>query len=249
MNKIYPIETGRFQQMQKTNFTYTKNQGEIIKASILMFLIETPSALIAVDTGGSDEEWAKAYHHPLIRTPDMAPDQAVRNLGFSPGDVSIVINTHLHWDHATNNNLFPNAKIYVQREEINYALDPLPIHYTYYETPHIGLTPPWFSSLNRMKLLDGDFKVMDGVEILHLPGHTPGFQGVYVETDEGPVLIAGDCIPLYENWVPAGPLKYLPSGIHCDLFSYYRTLERIEQMNVKILPGHDVALAEIKRIG
>lgn len=249
MNKIYPIETGRFLQMQKTNFTYTRNQGDIIQASVLMFLIETPTRLIAVDTGGSGEAWAREHHHPLVRTEDMVPDRAVEKLGFSPKDVSVIVNTHLHWDHATNNDLFPNAEIYVQKKEVEYALDPLPIHYTYYESPAIGLTPPWFSSLNRMKLIWGDLDLGEGIKLLHLPGHTPGFQGVAVETAEGEVLLAGDCLPLYENWQAYGPLKYLPSGIHGDLFEYYKTLERIESMNVRIIPGHDTQVSEITCIG
>lgn len=249
MNKIYPIETGRFLEMQKTNFTYTRNQGEKIQASVLMFLIATPKTLIVVDTGASTAEWAAKHHHPMLRTEDMVPENAVRNLGFDPLDVSVIINTHLHWDHASNNDIFPNAKIYVQKRELEYAQNPLPIHYTYYESQHIGLQLPWLGSLDRMIALEDDFNVDEGVDIIFLPGHTPGFQGVSVQTEDGEFLLAGDCIPLYENWEPVGFYEYLPSGIHCNLFEYYHTLKRIKEMNIPIIPGHDIKVLKNRRFG
>lgn len=220
--------------------------GVKIVSPIIMYLIKGRDKLVLVDTGASDEEWARKYHHPIRQTEEMKPFHALKNLGISPEDIEIVVNTHLHWDHCFNNELFTKAKIYVQKKEMQYALSPLPPHYLYYESYQIGLYPKWLKSLDRCVALEGDTSLLDGIELVTLPGHTPGFQGVLVNTEQGRYLISGDCTALFENWEGNSRYKHIPSGIHYSLPEYYETFEKMERICDFLLPGHDQKVFEQK---
>jgi glyoxylase-like metal-dependent hydrolase (beta-lactamase superfamily II) len=242
--KIIPISTGRFQTAEKSNFTYGINQGVKIQAPILMWFIESPNKRILIDTGGGDPDWAARYHHPLDRKKEEDPINALKDLGLFPTDIDIIIMTHLHWDHSFNTDLFPNAKVVVQQEEVYYALNPLPCHALYYESQLIGMTPPWLKSLNRMEIINGEKEIEPGIRVISLPGHTPGFQGVLVDLKSGRCMIAGDTIPLWENWEPNHQGFRTPSGIHTNLFDYYNSFKIIESITDRVLPGHDMKVLE-----
>ena len=136
--RIYPICAGMFPDIEKSNLAYQKDAGTKLREPILMYLIKGRNLCMLVDTGGCDPSWAEKYHHTLIQTEDMQPTNAVRNLGVAPEDISIIVNTHLHWDHCSNNDKFPNAKIYVQKREVQFAVNPIPTQYTYYESTARG---------------------------------------------------------------------------------------------------------------
>lgn len=86
-----------------------------------------------------------------------------------PEDIDMIVLTHLHWDHCYNLEKFPNAEIYVQKSEIKYALDPLPCHRYSYEI-RLELTPPWIVHQEKFVVMDGDYTLIEGVDIYHLPG-------------------------------------------------------------------------------
>ncbi len=243
---IYPIKVGEFTAAEKSNFTYQTDCGIKIVAPVIMYLIEGNGALVLVDTGCSDEDWAMKHHHRLTRSGEMHPLAGLKALGFDVEDVEIVINTHLHWDHCFNNGLFPRAKIYTQKREVEYALDPLPVHWVYYESSQTGLVPPWLKSHEQMVLVDGDHVLCPGIELVALPGHSPGFQGVLVHTAKGRTLIAGDCCPLFENWAGNGIHAHIPSGIHYRLDEYYASFSKMERICDAILPGHDPAVCDCR---
>ncbi|MCR4442516.1 MAG: N-acyl homoserine lactonase family protein [Peptococcaceae bacterium] len=245
--QVIPINTGEFQAAEKSNFTYQVDAGVKIIAPLTAFLVKGKDKLVLVDTGGSDEEWARKYHHPIKQSEDQKPLNALKKLGVRPEDIDFVVDTHLHWDHCFNNALFTKAKIYVQQKELEYAISPLPPHYVYYESYQIGMYPQWLKSMERMVAVEGDYNLLPGIDLIFLPGHTPGFQGVLVNTEAGKCMIAGDTLPQYENWTGnphASHLKRIVSGIHVNLFDYYRTMKRIEELSDYILPGHDLKVFE-----
>lgn len=238
--RIIPINVGTFNAIDKSIFSYRKNQGKKIKAACIMWYIEGSKENIIVDTGPSDPFWSEQYHHQLIRTEQQRPDIALKKYGISPNDVKLVINTHLHWDHCYGNDLFKNAKILVQEQELIYALNPLPCHEIDYET---NLGRPFLKGIERMEILSGDVKVADGILVIHIPGHTPGMQGVLIETKKGKYLIASDAVGLFENWQGE---KSIPSGIFVNLEDYYISLKKITSVADFILPGHDIRVFENK---
>lgn len=136
------------------------------------------------------------------------------------------------------------AQFIVQEEEIRYTISPLPVHSVAYETPDIGAPPLWLETYSQFKIIRGDYQIGTGISTVHLPGHSPGFQGVLIETIDGPYLIAGDSVPLYESWQGLEHEAHIPSGVHTDLSSCYQSFNKIEETGAKILPGHDVQIFE-----
>ena len=183
----------------------------------------------------------------MLRTENQTLEFALAQLSLAPADIDIVVNTHLHWDHCYNNHLFPNAKFFVQKEELKYAIAPLPAHVHGYEALQLGMRPPF--TRTKWEDLDGDEEIAPGITVLLTPGHTPGSQSVLVKSSRGSAFIGGDTIPLFESWNQGstghGPI---PSGIYTDLDAYYKTFRRLAPILNKtdlILPGHDQLIFEL----
>lgn len=216
------------------------NEGVKFRSPCLAFYIEGAPKKILVDTGPCDPEAAMRYHHlSLDKGSSQNLETALGALGVDLCEVEIVIFSHLHWDHCYNLEGLSNATFFVREEEIRYAVAPLPVHRIAYEVGIPGLLPPWMKVFDRMRVIREDCEIVPGVTLVSLPGHTPGSQGVLVDTEKGPYLIAQDTVPLFENWKGSPYLKHIPSGIHVDLAVYFETLLKIERLSAYVLPGHD----------
>jgi glyoxylase-like metal-dependent hydrolase (beta-lactamase superfamily II) len=106
--------------------------------------------------------------------------------------------------------------------------------------------PPWARVVQRTRPVDGDAEITPGVRVIAFPSHTQGFQGVLVETRQGPILIAGDMLPYFDNWTGRWGFEHIPSGIFAaSLRDYYACFDRIRQLApAVILPGIDPRVAE-----
>jgi N-acyl homoserine lactone hydrolase len=154
-------------------------------------------------------------------------ERHLRLLGLRPADVDFVVNTHLHFDHAGNNDLFAGATFLVQREHYTAALGNPAFPNRYWNQPG-----------RRFELLDGDTELFPGVEALLTPGHAPGHQSVLVRLPEtGPLIICGDAIHGQahidrDDWsTQADPIAARASGM--------RLLKLAEAESATLLFGHD----------
>jgi N-acyl homoserine lactone hydrolase len=236
---IWPIQMGVNPGKEKSHLTHGINVGVKLDTPIIVYVIKGAQKNIMVDSGGPGPEWVEKYHESkTINYQDI--ESGLKKIGLNPDDIDILICTHLHWDHCFNNHKFKNARILVQKEEIRYAIAPLPMHALFYESQMIGMRPPWLNALENIEIVDGDREIAPGIELVKIPGHTPGFQGVNVKTSEGNYFIAGDFCPLFENWEGVPPLKHVVSPIHVNLEDYYESFEKVEKIADFLLPGHDL---------
>ncbi|HKW78079.1 MAG TPA: N-acyl homoserine lactonase family protein [Candidatus Limnocylindria bacterium] len=144
---------------------------------VMAFLIRHSQGLVLVDTGlGEGDTEIEELYKPHIRNIKVA----IYGAKIEAEDVSLVINTHMHFDHAGANSEFPDVAILVQEAEWQVAWDE-------------GYTVrSWIDFPDASYLrLHGDTDVADGLRVLSTPGHSPGHQSVAVETEDGLVLIAG----------------------------------------------------------
>ena len=227
---IYPLHVGDLVR-PKSNLMYMKFSDVKIQFPLICWYITDGEKKIMVDTGGTppDSRW-----QPSFRTPEQAPDKALGRLGVKTEEITDVLITHLHWDHCGNNDLFPNAKFYVQRREMDDMINPC-----------IDLFKGSFDREQVLKtkyvLLDGDCEFADGIQVIATPGHSAGSQSVVVDTEAGKYIITGDLIALYEcmDYEP-----WVVNGIHINLIEYYNSLNRVKTLGYTVLPGHDIKVLE-----
>ena len=242
---IRPLNMGVLVGLHKTNFLLNRAHSEKVDAPCIAWLLHGASSTVLVDAGPCDVATAATYYkRTLARTPQQEVPAALRQGGVAPADVDLVILTHLHWDHSYNLELMTKATILVQEREVRYAMHPLPTDLRPYGMGTRGFRPGWPGSYDRFALVDGDKDVLPGVGVYLLPGHTPGCQGVGVDTRDGVYLIAGDNVPLFENWRGDDQLRRIPSGLHVDLEAYFRSFDKMERIARHVLPSHDPRVFE-----
>jgi N-acyl homoserine lactone hydrolase len=176
------------------------------------FVITHPGGALLVDTGvgGPDEllsDWRVVNH--------SAAD-ALAELDMSPGDIDLVINTHLHFDHCGQNAVFRHAPFCIQRDELDRARR---------ESQELA---GWFDFMGaRFELLDGDAQVVPGVSVITTPGHTSGHQSVVVRAgDGGPDVLIGDAAYTPRQYLGPPDAK-LPPGQASDVAAWQDSLQRI----------------------
>ncbi|WP_226036654.1 N-acyl homoserine lactonase family protein [Aquibacillus saliphilus] len=236
---IKPLLVGVFPNFETSTFLYGKRQGQKEDFPCIMFLIEVNGKKIVVDTGPCDSEKASKYHTPIIQTDEMQPYNALTNIGINPEEVDYVVLSHLHWDHCSNCKMFKNARFFVQKAELSYAIAPSPLQKRPYEIGFDRL-PSWMDVFQQMEPIEGDlYDLVKGVHLVTLPGHTPGLMGVLAETKDGVYAIASDCVPLNENWEGDGKLKHIPNGIHINLEEYEHSFDKLDKLAKVVLAAHD----------
>ena len=200
---------------------------------------------ILVDTGMCETERAN-WHHPGSRQELHEPiHKQLQAKGVDPGEIEMVIFTHLHWDHCHNMDRFPNAKFLVSAKELEFALEPIPPYYKSYEYKELGKKAP-FTDVP-FETFDGEIELLPGITVFPTPGHSPGHYGVAVSTTGGIHVIAGDAVFAYVNLEPAGEfLPFTIMGRFMDIYAAWKTLEDITKRATVVLPGHDMKVFDIE---
>ncbi len=219
--------------------------GRILKVPDIAWLLtdEKTGRNILVDTGPSeDPKRDSQFHSPVEKTDEQQLDYALRKEGIEPESIDTVILTHLHWDHGYGVYKLPNAQVYVQRDELQYAVAPFTVHRGAYELNDTGKPPYFFRFFHRIKVVDGDAGFCDGIELVKLPGHSPGSQGVLVRGRNGRYLITGDLYYNMDNYH-----EDLPTGVYTSLYDYYASYAKVKNLgdDVTLLCGHDYQAFEI----
>jgi N-acyl homoserine lactone hydrolase len=223
--------------------------GEKERSKRIAVYIGGAKKKILVDAGAPDIERVLKYHtHSWSEPykPEQKMEYQLAKAGVKAEEIEVVVLTHLHYDHVGYVDRFPNAKFIVSEVEFKYALDPLPPYYLAYESFHVGLEPLFLKVIKQIKTIDmQEKKIVEGVRIIPLPGHTPGSIGLVVETEKGPHVIAGDAVPKYGNLkgFPNENLPHYPSGFYTDLQAMWKSMELVHDIvegdYSKVIAGHD----------
>lgn len=230
---ITPMLMGRFVGHEKSAFTYKKDYGVGLNAPLFTFFVQGGGKNILFDCGPESPELAPLKTHRQI-TEHVSLQQQLEQHGLKPSDVDAVVLSHLHWDHSYNLELFPDKPIYVQAEEVRAALTPIPCEEHNYNVKDGNGLPQWLAGFEAMVQLEGDFQLADGLQIVTLPGHSPGLHGLLVDTAEGRYMLASDHYPLIENFE-----KGIPAGSHTSLYQWYDSHKKVLKLADYVLPGHD----------
>ncbi|VWX54142.1 N-acyl homoserine lactonase family protein [Novosphingobium sp. 9U] len=170
--------------------------------------------------------------------------------GLTPGDIDHIVLTHGHFDHAENLDLFPDACVVIQRDEISHAADPVPSQRIYYWASTIGNLVARRRG-SQIRALDGDCDLFEGFRILKVPSHTPGMQVPIITTEKGKVAVASDLGDHYRYWYPADPRATdRPQRSLSDAFmtgnirseserDWQAAMRRVRDASDIVIPAHD----------
>ncbi|GAB2869470.1 N-acyl homoserine lactonase family protein [Nocardioides pacificus] len=227
--RLFPFRSGHIEL--PTAFFLGGEEGRT-RAPISCFLIEHPDGLTIFDAGFgrrfSRPDGTPADGH--IDLPDSELlDRQVAAAGFDPAEVSRVVCSHLHTDHAGGLDLFPQARIVVQREEWAHATtaDDRAYH------------RPEFETGQDVETVDGEHDLYgDGTVVLvPTPGHTPGHQSARVRAATGVAVLAGDAC----NLTRAMDLLRIPDHAHseADYRSSLQWFADERDAGHHVFPSHD----------
>jgi glyoxylase-like metal-dependent hydrolase (beta-lactamase superfamily II) len=168
------------------------------------------------------------------------PDKALVRLGIRPEEVTDVVVTHMHWDHADGVDLFPKARVWIQKDEFNYYTREAKQPSGHDENNELNEVSAMvkLNTQGRVRLVDGDAReILPGVTVYTGGRHTFASQYVGVNTKAGRVVIASDNLYLYENLD-----KHVPIAQTFDAKSNLAAQDRMRQLAANprlIVPGHD----------
>jgi glyoxylase-like metal-dependent hydrolase (beta-lactamase superfamily II) len=175
-------------------------------------LVEHESGLVLIDTGSGNKENAKfigiyGIENEAVTVPGRtALEDGLAQLGVRADDISIVIDTHLHFDHAGGNTFvdpdrgndaptpritFERARYVVQRGEYDFAT-----HAN--ERTAASYFPANYAPLVEagvLELLSGEQEIVEGIRVIPTPGHTPHHQSVLLTSNGDTAFYAADLVP------------------------------------------------------
>jgi glyoxylase-like metal-dependent hydrolase (beta-lactamase superfamily II) len=182
-----------------------------IPLGLRCLLVETPDALVLIETGAGnkeDEKFVSIYGIENRAAGGGFPDrvqEAIAACGFGADQVDVVVDTHLHFDHAGGNTYrdgegrvqlsFPNATYVVQRGEWEWA-------HRANERISASYLPHNFDPVHeagRWRFLEGEAEVVPGVTVIRTPGHTPWHQSVLVRSGGETACFLADVIPTFAH--------------------------------------------------
>ncbi|MGY4826965.1 N-acyl homoserine lactonase family protein [Sphaerotilaceae bacterium SBD11-9] len=199
-----------------------------------VWLIRSATRSVLVDTGFSAATGV-ARERNFLR----CPIEALAALGTAPEQVHEVVLTHLHYDHAGNLGLLPNARFHVQELEMQFATgrcmcEPAQRH-AYAVDDVTELVRQVYA--DRVVFHRGDSELAPGVQLLLIGGHTQGLQAVRVRTARGWVVLASDASHYYENVerTLAFPIVFNRD----DMLAGHRRITAAADSPQHVVPGHD----------
>ncbi len=216
------------------SFIFADNHDAPHAMDYFMWVLKRDDEIILVDTGYDDAE-AADRDRPIR----MNPAVALAPLGLKPEEITAVIVTHLHYDHAGGLHLFPNATLHMQAAEMAFATGPCMCHDTLrmpFTADHVCEAVKRLYS-GKLIFHDGEAEVVDGVTVHCIGGHSRGLQCVRVRTSAGWLVLASDAAHYYENFEFRKPFPIVVDLQ--DMLDGYDTLNRLASSPELIIPGHD----------
>ncbi|GAA4682271.1 N-acyl homoserine lactonase family protein [Streptomyces youssoufiensis] len=199
---------------------------------VLAYLVRHGDGLILFDTGiGDAGPETEAHYRPRRRA---LPD-ALAASGVALGDVSMVVNCHLHFDHCGGNPLLGGKPILVQDVELatarqgDYTVDAL--------VDFPGAT---------YEEVAGEAEVWPGVWVVPTPGHTPGHQSLVVRQGDGTVVLAGQAYDFASHFASEQLARQATiDGVEQPVPPYQPWLDRLADFDPRrVFFAHDCSVWE-----
>lgn len=254
--RLYAIETGRFALDGGAMFGVVPkvlweklippDSRNRIPMAMRALLIEEGDRLMLVDVGVGHKYTPKFADLYAIDHSTYTLESELKKYGFSPDDVTDVVLTHLHFDHAGGSTqrvgerlqpTFPKARYYIQRSHWEWAHAPNP-------RERASFFPENYDPIaeaGQLVLLEGEQELMPGVRLRVVNGHTEGQQLVEVQYKGHTLLYGADLFPTSAHL----PLPYVMAYDVRPLVTFeerQRILPWLVQNQVVVFYEHDAMI-------
>lgn len=223
-----------------------------IQLGMRCLLIEHDVGLVLIDSGAGNKESEKFYDiYGVENAGSPGPtrlEDGIRAAGFRPEDIAVVINSHLHFDHAGGNTTrdsagatrpsFPAARYMIQRGEYEYATHTNErTAASYFAHNFVPLV-----EAGLVDFIEGDREILAGVRSVLTPGHTPFHQGLLIESAGERAFYLADLAPTAAHlplpWIMGYDVEPLVT-----LETKRRILKRAVDEDWLVIFEHDAATA------
>lgn len=238
--KIHPIVVGS-KIFDKGMMTYQHGYGDRYVIPIYAWYLEGSDKHILVDTGEmspiQSEDREKSIGGKIHTF-----EQGLQKWGLTPGDIDIVIHTHLHNDHCENDYKCTRATFYVHQKELERIHDPHPLDFRYL-VDYIEDV----EENGQIETITEDTQILPGIWAIHTPVHTEGGLSLTVDTDGGKAVVTGFCV-IMENFYPpkeisAMEMEVIPPGTPVNVYDAYDIMLNIKEMADILIPLHEPRFA------
>ena len=213
-----------------------------IRLAANSLLLRAKGKTILVETGNGTKWDPKLRNIYGIEDGNPLKNSLAR-AGVAPEDIDLVINTHLHFDHAGGNTRFTdgrdvpaflNARYVVQRAELDHAMNPNERdRASYFADRFVPIT-----AAGQWQLVDGDVEIVPGVSVVRIPGHNADIQAVKITGAGRTLLFVADLLPTRHHiplaWMPGYDLYPLQT-----LETKRRRIAEIVRQGWIVAFGHD----------
>jgi len=209
--------------------------GPQARIPVYSILVEHDDGLFLFDTGIGMEHMNAVLPFEL---PEQTEEQTIpaqlESCGFGLGDVTAVINSHLHIDHVGGNQLFKgtNVRHLIHEREVAQARNHAPFEFFGYSDES------WDYEGARIETFSGDTELAKGLWVYETPGHTVGHVSVLVDGDR-PLLFAMD-VAYTADALERG----IQPGFHHTPVDGVRSIARVKQLaeerGAQIFLSHDM---------
>ena len=180
------------------------------------------------------ERWKPAWH-------TRPSDAVAKAFGVTPASVTDIVVSHVHWDHADGADLFPRARVWIQKEEYEHYVGENGAAADRAIDADVAKMLFDLKAAGRVELADGDDKeILPGITVYTGGKHTWQSQYVGVRTRKGTVILASDNAYLYENLE-----ERIPIAQTLDAASNLQAQARMLRLAASprlVVPGHDPAV-------
>jgi len=236
--EVYAVRYGTLERFPVAALVAGADTSRRADIAMMVWLARGPAGrTVLVDAGFYRDKFLRRWRPAHYER----PSEALARAGVRAEDVTDVVVSHVHWDHLDGADLFPRARIWIQRAEFDHYVDSAGRA----RSPTIdSLDAAMLAGLaraGRVHLIDGDsVEIIPGVTVYTGGKHTFASQYATVRTADGRVVIASDNAYLYENLERRRPIAQT-----LDSLSNLRAQDRMHRLAsapALIVPGHDAAV-------
>jgi glyoxylase-like metal-dependent hydrolase (beta-lactamase superfamily II) len=238
--QVIALRYAEHQRNAQMNFMMpVEDAHDAMPMDYFVWLLRGPDGReILVDTG-FDQATATRRGRSILRP----VEDCLRAVGSDPERIGEVIVTHLHYDHAGNLGLFPNARLHIQDREVAFAtgrhMCAHCMRHPFEVEDVIRLVRAVYAE--RVTFHDGDGEVAPGVTLHHVGGHSDGLQMVRVRTARGPLVLASDASHYYANMRRGNPFPIV-FDLGAMVQGWRRAVRLAGGDETLVIPGHDPIL-------